>query len=502
MKIIHRYLLFILLCQVTTDILCQNEGYYRRETFDLNLMKVFDILEHSPGEYISYMQGRIAYSDTTGNQINYLGTYSDAGEATLVDTIDFGDFSIAFRPDMVRYANNYYCYSGGTGNTNHVVKYNSESNETTLYYKFEDYGSWRRINSIDLIDEDRVATLFIAEFPDRYEEYILITDSIAVQDSIHIELDEKFAFTDVDKVLYSLESNSLYVLGAVAEVFGPDSFVRTFVHEYALDGTLLWEYMTPDNSYQFRPDDFFIEGDRICVAGTKYNTLIGNVILIDKSTSTMVWDREFTPKDVEGGNLSGTFYDIIKSIEGDGYILAGSMFSQVDYRSVGTLTKLSNQGDSIWMRSYALTTTPNDRNNINSIDYTSDGGYICTGPHNTLGEVLPKDSLAFGSFMLKVNSQGLLGVISDTEDTTVDTDIEIRLSPNPASDMLTIFQKTAGQVNYKIIDHQGQQMFTFSNIYGVHYSFHDVSTYPSGHYFLITQDDRGDITSLPFVVKH
>ncbi len=236
----------------------------------------------------------------------------------------------------------------------------------------------------------------------------------------------------------------------------------------------------------------------------------------------LVWER---PIGLEYNFRPGYGYlgDVLADQDGDGYIVATS---QANYKwdiddfewdsiqatgnspkIVGILTKVSEDGDKKWMRTYSIvndTSIYTIWHKIKDVTYAPDGGYIAYGELTYDGH-LGIDTVAnYHAWLFKVDKYGcLVPGCQEGDSTKVDNiglDLKIKLYPNPVSDRLYIYQTKSGDTYYTISDISGYTLQKWRGNLTNHTYILDVSKYKPGVYIL-TVDREGKRRAEKFVVE-
>ncbi len=206
------------------------------------------------------------------------------------------------------------------------------------------------------------------------------------------------------------------------------------------------------------------------------------------------------------------FSALLPSNLGDGYIAAGSQPNFTDslyYSTSDTLTeegenlrfealiaKVSNQGDSLWSRSYYTADFLFSRAEFRDMVPHPDGGYLLCGVADKLPwdpEHLPVSY----TWILHVDEYGCAvpgcqNVVKTQDPALPDP---IRFYPNPATNELYIYQQEDECIDYSITDMQGRLLHHYKNCHGGSTGILDISGYLPGSYVLIKKDQSGRIRS-------
>jgi hypothetical protein len=193
---------------------------------------------------------------------------------------------------------------------------------------------------------------------------------------------------------------------------------------------------------------------------------------------------------------------MVRSTDGLGYVAAGEAdipdtLSLSRYMKFGWLTKVSEQGDSLWARYLEIVQSESDsllygfQHALFDIKPCPDGGYLLCGYSVSL--VAPPYQRAW---ILKVDEYGCLvpgcqGIIDDTgTPATASRQPVMLLYPNPASDFLHVYirDKSPGETitsdKLEIYDTQGRKLLIHSApVCDATYSI-NVQNFPPGIYTL------------------
>jgi len=121
------------------------------------------------------------------------------------------------------------------------------------------------------------------------------------------------------------------------------------------------------------------------------------------STGNVQWQREFSPS----GSTTNVLLNAVRQTSDGGYITAGQFTTSATSSSVGNVLaiKLDSSGQVQWENGYAnvgTNGTPVDRETVNAVLQTSDGGYLVGGDWNQTN-VSPAPH---GGLLLKLDSSG------------------------------------------------------------------------------------------------
>jgi len=179
-------------------------------------------------------------------------------------------------------------------------------------------------------------------------------------------------------------------------------------------------------------------------------------------------------------------YDIYQGIceshDKDGYIIVG------ESGVAGTYMKMSSDGDSIWYNKIT-TLEENDNDALWDVIATSDGNYMATGYRFRTTE---NDSISSVTqlWLIKFDENGDIIDLSTSTDSTITLDIDVKVFPNPSSDIIYIQQKKINNLQYKLFDSTGKLLVSRLNSEANQTFILDVSQYNSGIYYLEIIDEN------------
>ncbi|MGB4846505.1 MAG: T9SS type A sorting domain-containing protein [Saprospiraceae bacterium] len=201
-----------------------------------------------------------------------------------------------------------------------------------------------------------------------------------------------------------------------------------------------------------------------------------------------------------------TFNCLIPSNLGDGFIAAGAQtnfsdsiyYSGSNYNEKGEnlrfealISKVSNDGDSLWSRWYYKSDFLFSISEFHDIIPHPEGGYLLSGEANK--EPLSPGKTEIYTWLLYVDEYGCAVPgcqnIVKTDDPMLPD--PIRLYPNPASDVLYVYQQENEMMQYMISDLQGRMIAKFTCSQGSSTVVTEVNSYPPGEYILIKTDSKG-----------
>ena len=189
-------------------------------------------------------------------------------------------------------------------------------------------------------------------------------------------------------------------------------------------------------------------------------------------------------------------HKIIPAVDGDGYIYTGGEINNISEEaplswSYGVVGKISNEGEILWHKRYAVTDSTGYNYRIDDIEPDGMGGYITygTAKHNAPGY------FNWAAWMMRIDKDGNL---IDDDVNNLNQEIlksSTILSPNPASE----FIKASIDINQvKIINSLGEIVFEADEI--LKNNSIDISIYQAGNYFLIGTDNYGLRVRKAFII--
>ncbi len=302
-----------------------------------------------------------------------------------------------------------------------------------------------------------------------------------------------------------------------------NGYYKGYIFEVNHEGQLLWEWKSPDNieaSYSG-----YLENDSTLIIASGhgvencsgqqsndvcFHTWTGGAYKFDLKQREKIWSSSLS-----GGPFSSQFdnryYDIIQSIEKDGYILCGSGYTlsyegcqQIDttekcWAYPGVIAKISNEGDSMWLRKYFGVTDIWESNFLASAIIAPDTGYSFVG--EAFNPWPGSDQGQFG-WLLMTDNYGCLvpgcELISSTDNGNRGLsilDVPFKVFPNPATDLINILiTKTIEDQSFIVLfDRFGSEIDRWNNFeLGGTYMIPSVK-YSPGVYF-ITLFEKGKVT--------
>lgn len=243
-------------------------------------------------------------------------------------------------------------------------------------------------------------------------------------------------------------------------------FWKGYIFQTDSLGNLEWEWRS--NSKFESANAAYLENDSFLIVAAGYgieqctdppteNCRIfwtGGIYKMNLNNRNKVWETSLSggPYTIRGANR---YVDIIPSIDGDGYILCGAGYDiayegcqQVDttnkcWSFPGVIAKVSNSGDSIWLRKYFGVRDIYESNTLYDVEITPDSGY------SFIGEAInpwPGDSYGQHGWVLKTDDYGCLvpgcHLISSEQNSgqlnLIQNETIFRVYPNPVIDYLSV----------------------------------------------------------------
>ncbi|NNE27060.1 MAG: T9SS type A sorting domain-containing protein [Saprospiraceae bacterium] len=221
-----------------------------------------------------------------------------------------------------------------------------------------------------------------------------------------------------------------------------------------------------------------------------------NIVKID-SNLNMVWAKPIGSEEFKEN--PDFVFSIVKSHFNNQFIVAGYKPGTDIPRNEGIIAKLDANGDTMWYRNYTSPYPLNDR--IYDIISTSDGYYMACG--NRLGS-LPDDPYTTNSqmWLFKFDDEGHI-VVKDT--TTLITSIdfpEVRIFPNPSTEILYIEQDRTHGLDFFLYNGSGTLLTSILDTRSFHTYVITLSEYPSGIYYLHLVDSKRGLQRVEKVIVH
>ena len=229
-----------------------------------------------------------------------------------------------------------------------------------------------------------------------------------------------------------------------------------YVVHVAADGQFIQGYNYGD---AFRQDATFIQiqsNGLLIICGDnestpEFNSRQGWMFSID-TDGKKIWERTY------GGNKRDNFASGMVLLDDDGIVVAGGSTSfSLNGEYEGTFTKLTENGDSIWARTYHEG-TPYSNNYIYDLIRTSDGGFAAVGschPYTSDGWFLKLDS--FGCLVDGCEAVG-------TDDRYQEKPgARLSISPNPVTGTAVIsvklsFYLAGNELQFSVFDATGKRV--------------------------------------------
>jgi len=300
----------------------------------------------------------------------------------------------------------------------------------------------------------------------------------------------------------------------------PKAYFSNWILKLSKEGKEVWQYFTDqgpdteqgvfwisdmvvdeDGSMTMCNLDYIRYIDTLPVTRLRYKSVFHpQITKLDKDRN-ILWQRKMGNGKYSDINRT-RLHRIVKSHEGDGYVTAGHLnnfdfrFDSEDEDSnfavKGMLAKVSNNGDSLWMREYTIVDYAPVDHYINTMEKTEDGGYVMygfTAFHNNL-DVIDGDN-GVEAWILKVDAHGCLvpGCHLETSTSEEDLKLDVKVYPNPVSDRLYIWH-SGGDRQYKLVDNTGACIKEFEKKGGQETIILNVKYLNSGLYYLHVSDSK------------
>ncbi len=482
-------------------------------SYDDTILCVGNGVDHNPyRDYGVY----VAKFDLEGNMVNryvdYNGDYSFYGNHSSIVEDDkliiAGDVLIRdplFQGGVLMVVNI------ATGEfEKRIIFSNAEGKSTSLFIT-------------DLVRLDSITFAILSSIDEKenkhYRDAEIIIVNIETEEVKYIQIGKKDVDDDSDSFIW--DGKKFLVGTGIAEppydIFNPYKKRNSHGLIYEVDTSGKWDvvYTTEEkrnNLFRIRLNE---DGSIVCISTKiKYDKEAGTgndiwnlryiVMKLDKDYN-LLWEKPIG-LDLYFHYYSGTA-EILPSIEGDGYVIAGfqpnfawnateetfdSMKkSGVNPMLVGILQKISENGDSIWMRSYSYINDTSSRlpeHALRDIIYSPDGGYTMAG------ELIYRrrpgiDTVSnFHSWLVKVDQYGCLIPGCQGDDTTKVNNpipgLKLLIYPNPTSDKLYVFQEEGERTKYVVSDIYGKMIIEWEGGLASHTYIIDVSKYKKGVYVI------------------
>ncbi len=222
------------------------------------------------------------------------------------------------------------------------------------------------------------------------------------------------------------------------------------------------------------------------VAGTSYDTISTgyNILLLKYDLAgQLIWFKEyFIP--LENNSIA------IKTLPNGEYIIGGTTYSTIGNRYQALLMQIDDLGDSIWMKTYNLTSNSSDI--PYSMLVSDDGGFVLAGK----SDFPPHPN----GFILKTDSIGnIISFITDIADENFPL-----IFPNPAVNDLTIKfpEIIKNELEFVILDITGRLVQSGKIPSGKSRFKFDVQDLHDGFYLLNMFHNNTNYSSNKFIVSH
>ncbi len=288
---------------------------------------------------------------------------------------------------------------------------------------------------------------------------------------------------EIPEDLLVQENGRSILLGNVSDIDVSDTYIgsgngyfKAFMFGIDSTGNLQWEWRSSSKKEAIYAAHLVNDSIIVVAAGlgkefctdsqsnaTCYLRWTGKVFQFNLNTKLKDWETSMS-----GGPYTSMFdnryLDIIPSLEGDGYILCGAgheIFPDCRTDTIdkcwafpGVIAKISNEGDSVWMRKYFGVTDIYESNILYDAEITPDSGY------SFVGEAFnPWTGPTQGQFgwILKTDRYGCIvpgcHLISSSDEDMKDKIPEnfLKIFPNPVVDNLNIFIKKQLPSSSKVV---------------------------------------------------
>ena len=509
----------ILLLFLLSNILGQNTFNYRLD-FDRPVPSVLTSIEVTDSCYYACgitndsiwpfrigslfskisLEGEVLWHKTVTDSIttyeNWRNTLTPTNDGNFIVTgLSYDTISITAL--MMKYTSN--------GDTIFTRRYRSP------YYPTKPFISL--ITSLKTPDEGHLLLSNVSNPAGTADIYLIKTDSLG-----DIEWDEIYGgqiwSEGVNSVFYNGEGK--YIIGAWqtnVNFVNNNYKARTYLFQIDSLGTIEWEYLSTEDELQNSARDILptADGGYVIASGK-------GIEFISGPNSMLLWHPYIYKIDanrnfVWGVNIRDSFPSpdnyfskMIAPSDESGIIAVGTIFEYTGgggYNVNGIISKISNDGDSLWTRYYNHVDSPADTHAFYDVEETADGGFIMVGQAT--------DHFAGGeqplqrSWLVKLDQYGCLvpgcQIIDGVDEFQVD--IKLDLYPNPTSDYLNVFYYDpyhSGAIHFRIVDVHGRVMKVFSSLDNNITHIVSLSNFIAGQYFL-TVEYQGKTTTKSFVVK-
>jgi len=308
-----------------------------------------------------------------------------------------------------------------------------------------------------------------------------------------------------------------------------NAFHQGYIFEVDADGNLEWEWRSPNlieaTSAAYLENDTTLIvasgiGNEFCDNPGNPNSSCqflwtGGVYKFDLKSRKKIWETSLSGGD-PAPIFDNSLLDIIPSIEKDGYIICGAGFELIPdcridtidkcWTNPGVIGKISNEGDSLWLRKYFGVTNIIESNRLVDAEITPDKGY------SFVGEAFngwPGEDQGSHGWLLMTDSFGCLvpgcQLISSTEDSPEKNELlnsPMKIYPIPATNVINVLITASlpESATLHLINSLGQEVDSW-------HSFEAGATYviPVDHlapgvYFMVMTDGNAVISSQQVLV--
>jgi hypothetical protein len=238
------------------------------------------------------------------------------------------------------------------------------------------------------------------------------------------------------------------------------------------------------------------------VAGELY--WLGHIMKFSPDLNEVVWETSMNSGE---WSFVNNFFKVLKCSDASGYVAAGQEVANSD-GVYGVLAKVSEEGDSLWLRRYQYVTSIGHQHYIYDMEQTPDGGFVMVGearPYNAVDPDFPPPIQQ--GWILKVDEYGCLVPGCQTVSTSEAAALTARLEvwPNPASDYLNVFfhRSDSGRElwQFRLVDVLGRVHSTFQTETEEMTFIVDVQGLAAGLYFLEAVGPQGQRRTVQVVVE-
>ncbi len=299
---------------------------------------------------------------------------------------------------------------------------------------------------------------------------------------------EKIWAENYGSIEYSESGNSIslmedqFILGGVLtnlNFVSQDYIARTQLMAIDSQGNVQWEYLSPEGelwnyAFDVLPTDdggYLVASGRGVEVGQLPGTFLQWHSYIFKLDSDRIFEWGVDIRD-SFPQSSNQLTKLIEVSDNSGYVAAGRIYQNPPgdgWDFFGTITKISTEGDSLWMRYYNHVDSPADDHIFYDVEETPDGGFVMVGQatdFQTSGE-LPLQR----AWIVKVDEYGCLvpdcHLVSTEE--PEGAPFQLKLYPNPATDYLNVYfyhPALRGEAQFELIDASGKVVLHFESQHG------------------------------------